>query len=119
MALAGIESTIYSDASDGLVRRDLVEQIRQHRGITGMTPSDLDGPNLQRLLIDFKKSLAPDPPLGPVILPMLACVPLALTLDLDAVLSITRCSGPLGPRYGLFTASVLWLRNSVPNSGIA
>lgn len=119
MVFTGIESTICSDASDGLVRRDLVKQIRQHRGITGMTPSDLDGLNLQSLLIDPKISLVPDPPPGPVILPMLACVPLALTPDLDAVLSIIRCSGPLGLRYGLSKAIVLWLRNSVPNSGIA
>lgn len=119
MAFTGIESTICSDASDGFIRRDLVEQIRQRRGSTGITQSDLDGPNLQRLVVNPKISLAPDPPLGPAILPMLACVPRALTLDIDALLSIIRCSGPLGPRYELFMASVLWLRNSVPNFDIA
>ena len=64
-----------------LVRRDLVEQIGQHRRITDVAPGDLDGADLEGFLVNPKMDLAPDPPLGPT---MLARVPLAFTLDLDA-----------------------------------
>ena len=119
MAFTGIESTICSDASDGFVRRDLVEQIRQHRGSTGMTPSDLDGLNLQSLLIDPKISLVPDPPPGPVILPMLACVSLALTFTLTPCYRSSKVAGRWGHDMGYSRPASCWLRNSVPNSGIA
>ncbi|EEX16501.1 hypothetical protein CSE45_4410 [Citreicella sp. SE45] len=46
-----------------------------------MTPGDLHGPNFQRFLVDPKVDLASDPPLGTA---MLAGVPLAFALDLDA-----------------------------------
>lgn len=80
MAFSGILGAVCSDAADLLVRRDLVEQIWQHRCISDMAPGDLDGPNFQRLLVDPEVNLAPDPPFGAA---MFAGVPLALTLDLD------------------------------------
>jgi hypothetical protein len=33
------------------------------------------------------------------------------------VLSISRCSGPLDPRYGMLTARVFWRRDRVLKSG--
>lgn len=80
VAFASIIGAVCGDAADRLVRRDLVQKIWQHRRITDVAPGDLHGPNLQRLFVDPKMYLAPNPPLGPT---MLACVPLSFTLDLD------------------------------------
>ena len=44
-------------------------------------PSELNGSDLQRLLVDPEVDFAPDPPFGTA---MLARIPLAFTLDLDA-----------------------------------
>jgi len=59
MALAGIIGTISGNAADLFACWDLAEQIGQHRRITDVAPGDLDGPNLQCLLIDPKMYLAP------------------------------------------------------------
>jgi hypothetical protein len=63
-----------------LFRRDLAEQVGQHRRIADMAPGDLDGTNLQRLLVDPEMDLAPNAPFGAA---MLARMPLAFALDLD------------------------------------
>jgi hypothetical protein len=76
-----ITSGGYSDAADLLVRWDLTEKIWQHRLITDVVPGDLDSANLQCFLIDPEMDLAPDSPLGAA---MLAGVPFAFVLDLDA-----------------------------------
>ena len=51
-----------------------------------MAPGNLDGPNLQRFLVDPEMDLAPDAPFGPA---MLASVPFAFALGLDS--SAVRC----------------------------
>ena len=80
MAFSGIVGTVRGDAAYLLVRRELVEQIGQHRHIADVAPGDLDGPNLQRFLVEAEMDLAPDPPFPAT---MLAGVPLAFALHLD------------------------------------
>ncbi len=80
VALTGVVGTVGGDAGDLLVRRDLAEQIGQHRCIADVAPSDLDSPDLQCFLVDPEMDLAPDAPFGAA---MLARVPLAFALDLD------------------------------------
>ena len=55
----------------------------------------MDGPNLQRFLVDADVYLAPDAALWA---PVLAGVPLAFAFDLDACRQISRFSGPCEPR---------------------
>ena len=81
VAFARIVGTVSGDAADLLTRRYLAEQVGQNRCVADMVPGDFDGPDFQCLLVDCKMDLAPNPPLGTA---MLACVPLAFTLDLDA-----------------------------------
>ena len=130
MAFARIVGTISGDAADLLIRRNLAEQVGQDRRITDVVPCDFDGSNLQRFFIDSCVYLASDAPFGTA---MLAGVPLAFTLDLDAGAircpaghcaamsreGIRRCSGPLEPRYGMLTARVFWRLDSVLKSGTA
>jgi hypothetical protein len=111
-----------------LVIRDLTEEVGQDRRITDVAPGDFDGPNLQRFLVDPEVDLAPDAPFRAT---MLAGVPFAFALDLDAGAvrcpaghcaamsreGISRCSGPFDPRYGMLTAKVFWRRDSVLKSG--
>lgn len=54
MAFSGIIGTIRGDAADLLVRRDLTEQIGQDWRVADMACGDLDGPNLQRFLVEFR-----------------------------------------------------------------
>ena len=65
MTFSGIVGTLRGDAAYRLVLRDLVEQIGQRRRIANVGPGDLDGPNLQRFLVDDEMDLAPGPPFGP------------------------------------------------------
>ena len=81
VAFACVVGPICRDAADFLVRRDLAEQVGQNRCIANVAPGDLHGPNLQRFLINPQMDLAPDAPFRAA---MLAGVPLAFALDLDA-----------------------------------
>src|SRR6056297_953708 len=81
MALAGVVGAVSGDAADLLALRYLAEQVGQHRCIADMAPGDLDGSNLQRLLVDPEMDLAPDAPFGAAVL---ACMPFAFAFDLDA-----------------------------------
>lgn len=81
MAFAGVVGAIGGHGTDLLICRGLVEQIRQNGDITNVAAGDLEGPHLQRFLVDPDVYLAPDAPLGAAVL---AGVPLALTLGLDA-----------------------------------
>lgn len=81
MALAGVEGTIGGDAADLLFGRDLVQQFWQHRRIAYVARSELRRSDFQGLLIDPDVDLAPDPAFCTA---MLAGVPLAFALDLDA-----------------------------------
>lgn len=81
MAFPRIVGAVCRDAADLLVRRDLVEQIRQHRRVADVAPGDLDRPNLQCSLVNPEVDLAPDAAFRATVL---ACVPLAFALNLDA-----------------------------------
>ena len=81
VALACVVGTICRDAADFLVRRDLAEQVWQNRCVTNVASGDLDGSDFQRFLVDPEVDLAPDPAFRAA---MLAGVPLAFALDLDA-----------------------------------
>ena len=70
-----------SNAAQLLVWWDLVEQVRQHWRVANAAAGDLNGPYLQRFLINSYMYLAPKTTFGPT---MLACVPLAFALNFDA-----------------------------------
>ena len=81
MAFARIVGPVGSHAAKLLIGRDLAEQVGQHRGVANTAAGDLNGPYLQRFLIDTNMYLAPEPSLGAAVL---ARVPLPFTLSFDA-----------------------------------
>lgn len=81
MALAGVEGAVGSDGGDVLVGRDLAQQFGQHWRIADIAGRELGRADFQRFLIDADVDLAPDPTFSAA---MLAGVPLAFALDLDA-----------------------------------
>jgi len=52
VALSRIISPISCDVADLLIRRDLIEQIEQYRGVTHIASGHLNGTDIQRLLIN-------------------------------------------------------------------
>lgn len=82
MAAASVVSSASGYRSDILICWDLVEQFGQHGRIADVAAGNLDGPYLQRLLINSDVYLSPDAPLGAAVL---ARVPFALDLDAIAV----------------------------------
>jgi hypothetical protein len=89
MALADVEGAIGGDSGDLVVRRDLTEELGQHRGIADVAVGELCRPDLQCFLVDPDVDLAPDAAFGAA---MLACsadcllirlTPLAFTRDPD------------------------------------
>ena len=111
VAFARVVGAIGRDAADLLVLWDLTEKVGQHRRITNVAPGDLDGSDLQRFLVDPEVYLAPDPPFGAA---MLAGVPLALALDLDARAVDEQVQRALRP-----TVSVLLLGTLPPTQPTA
>lgn len=93
VTLAGVVGAISRHPADFLVFRGLVEQVRQNRRIANVASGDLDGPNLQRLLVDPKVNLEPDPPLGTTVL---VRIPIAVSLDLDAGAVCQQVQWPFG-----------------------
>ncbi len=93
VALSSVIGAVGRDAGDLLVHRDLAYKIRQHGRVTDMAASDLDGPNLQCLLIDPKINLAPDPSLGVAVF---ARMPLTFALNLDPGAIDQRVQRPRG-----------------------
>lgn len=81
VAFSGVMGPVGRDAADSLIGWDLVKQLRQHGRITNVAGGDLDGPDLQRLLVDPNMYLAPDAAFGAAVF---AGVPLAFALGLDA-----------------------------------
>jgi hypothetical protein len=81
MALAGVEGAVGGDAGDLLVVWDLVEQFGQHGRVAHVAGGELGSPDFQGFLVDTDVDLAPDPTFSAS---MLAGVPFALALDLDA-----------------------------------
>ena len=69
------------EASQVLFRRDLVEQVWQHRHIPDPAAHYLNGTYLLRFLIDTNMYLAPQSAFGPA---LLARVPLTFAFSFDA-----------------------------------
>lgn len=59
MAFAHVVGTIRCDTPEVMIRRDLVEQVRQHGCIADAAVCDLDGADLKRFLINPNVDLAP------------------------------------------------------------
>ena len=97
VAFACVVGPICCDAADFLVCRDLAEQVGQNRCIANVAPGDLNSPNLQCFLIDAKVDFAPDPPLRAA---MLAGVPFAFALNLDAGAIDQQVQRTLGAAIG-------------------
>lgn len=107
--------TVGCDAANLLVRRDLVEQVGQHRRIANMASGDLDGPNFPRLFVDSGMDLPPralsamgpgtmaSPPLWTA---MFAGVPLAFALHLDPCTVDQQMERTLRAPVGMFAAKV-------------
>ena len=95
VASASVLGAIRGDAADLLVRRDLIEKIGQNRCIANVAPGDLNSPDFQFCSIDPEVDLAPDPPFRAT---MLAGVPLAFALDLDARAVDEQVQRPFDPR---------------------
>jgi hypothetical protein len=101
VAFACVVCPVCCDAAELLIRRDLIEQIRQHGRVPDAATRDLDCPYPLRFLIDPNMYLAPQPPFGPTSCPAgycaaipergLAGIPLAFTLSFDP------CAGPVEP----------------------
>ena len=70
---------------------ELAEQLGQHRRVTDVAASDLDGADLQRLLVDADVDLAPETAFGATIL---AGVPFAF----GGLTPRHRRDGPAAPR---------------------
>ncbi len=81
VAFARIVGPVGSHAAKLLIGRDLAEQVGQHRGVANTTAGDFDRTDLKRFRIYSNMYLAPQAALGAA---MLARVPLAFTLRLDA-----------------------------------
>lgn len=94
MALAGVKGSVGGDAADLLFGRDLVQQFGQHGRVTDIAGGELRRPDFQCFLINppFQRMpafacRAMDVKLAlyaPLCAAMLAGVPLAFPLDLDA-----------------------------------
>ena len=97
MVRAGVVGTVGGHRADLFADRDLPEKIGQDRCITNVAPCDLASPNLQRFLFDAEVDLASDPPFGAA---MLAGVPLAFALDLDARAFDEQMQRALRPTVG-------------------
>lgn len=82
LALAGIVGATCVDAGDLFIHRELVKQIGQDGRTAKVGRSDLDGPDLERFLVDLEVDLATNTPLR---VAMLASVPFALDFDALAV----------------------------------
>ena len=81
MALSGVVGAVCGDTGDALISADLGQQFGQHRRIPNVAAGDLDRPNLQCFFVDPEMDLAPD---AAFCTAMLARIPLAFPLDLDA-----------------------------------
>ena len=81
MALSGVMGAVGGNATNLLIRRDLVQQFWQDRRVTNVAACALAGPDLQRFFVDADMYLAPDAAFGATVL---AGVPLAFTFGLDA-----------------------------------
>ena len=97
VALAGVIGAVGGHRADLFANRDLAEQIGQDRCVTNVAPGDLDGSDLQRFLVDPEVDLAPDASIAAT---MLAGVPLAFALDLDARAVDEQVQRALRPSVG-------------------
>ena len=80
VASARIIGPIGGDRGDVLIRWDLLQQVRQHRGVADIACGDPDRADLQCFLIHTEVKLAPQTFLAPA---MFARVPLSFALGFD------------------------------------
>ena len=80
VTFACVVCSVGCNAAEFLVRWDLVEQIWQNGRIPDTTTRDLDGTDLQRLLVYPNMYLAPQAAFGTAVL---AGIPLAFPFSLD------------------------------------
>ena len=92
MAFAGSVGNVCHDAADLFILGDLGERVGQNRSIADVASRDLDGTNLQFLLVDSEMELTPDTPLWAA---MFARVPFAFTFDLDPCAVDKKVQRPL------------------------
>ena len=95
MALAGVEDAVGGDGCDLRLGQDLVEQFGEHKSIAHVTCGEFGRPDFQGFLINPDVDLASDPALGAT---MLAGVPFAYTLGLDAGAVDQQVQGASEPR---------------------
>lgn len=108
MALARIISAICRDRANVLVVGNLVQQLWMHGGITVPPIRHLESPNLQRVDIDPGVDLVLQTALW---LAVLSCVPFTFPNGIDLALSISKCSGPGGPRKKMSAANAFRRRH--------
>ncbi|GAA5063992.1 hypothetical protein GCM10023209_00090 [Roseibacterium beibuensis] len=95
MALARVVCPVCGDPADLHIRGDLVKKLGQHGRIPDVAAGDFYGADLQRLFVDADVDLAPDAPFRAA---MLAGVPIAFTLCLDAGAVDQQVQRPCEPR---------------------
>ena len=93
MAFARVVGTIRCDTPEVMIRRDLIEQIRQHGCIADAAACDLDGAYLQRFLINPNVDLAPQAAFWAT---MLTGIPFPFTLSFDACAIDQKVQRPCG-----------------------
>jgi hypothetical protein len=81
VAFAGVVGAACGDTGDVLIGGNLGQQFGQHGRVADIAAGDLDRPDLQCFLVDPEMDLAPD---AAFCTTMLAHIPLAFPLDLDA-----------------------------------
>ena len=84
--------------------------------ITNVALGNLNRSNPKRFVVNSKVDLASDAPFGSA---MLACAPLAFTLDLKTGTIDQKVQRSLALLYGMFRTSVFWRCDSVLKSGTA
>lgn len=80
MALLGVVRAVPTNTADGLIGRDLRQQIGEDRGIADRVGGDFNSPDIQRFRVDPNMDLAPLATIGSAVL---AGFPLAFTHHLD------------------------------------
>jgi len=104
----GIIGPICGDDAEGLVVRDLIQQVGPHGRIADPTAGDLDGPDFQSIRSDPEVNLAPVPWPGR---PMFYGQPLTIPSSpsvFSPALWMSRCRAPVPGRQGMWTVRVLW-----------
>lgn len=109
MVVPAVISAVCKNLFNGLLNG--IEQVCKHRAVANIVAGQRRGEHLMvRFIDDVQVQLAPGAPLTRS---MLAHVPLTLTIDLQAVASMTTCTGLEGNVRGNVTASLRCRRHSM------